>query len=529
MRWLFLCIAAGLVGCSGTVGPDDRCGDEPAPGRAPLRRLTVVEYDNTVRDIFGDATRPAERLIDPERGALNADARNITPLIAEQYLAAAEDIAGRAVEGLEGLLQWDRTTTGDAACAGQLVDRLGPRLFRRPLTAVERTELLALHGAVAAELGFEDGVRAVLEVLLQSPQFLYRLELTTGDSIARLDGYQIATRLSYFLWNTTPDPELLRAAGAGELDSDAGVELHTRRMLEHPRSERATRRFFETWLELESVEGAVKDEQIFPDFNARIAELMRRETEEFVGAVMVDNGGDWRTLVSAPWTMLNDELAAYYGVPLPGTDEFVRVDVDPAFHAGVLTQGAVLVSRDRPYETSPVHRGMFLRANLVCGDVPDVPEGLDVTPPDPDPSKTTRERLTEHRADPVCASCHDQIDPLGFTLEHFDGAGRFRATENGLPIDASGFVADSDFEGSVNGAVELAQGLMGSNEAHACFVKQWFRYAHARGEQDTDQCTIDRLTRQFRDSEFDIRELMVAVTLSDAFLYIDPTAQEARP
>lgn len=523
------------VGCQGEISdpesmrPDDPDAPPPLdcselqPGRAPMRRLTVEEYDNTIRDLLGDTTGPAARLIDDERGVSSADARLVTVLLVEQYMAAAEDVAARAIADLPGLLECDRGSVGDDECARRFIDRLGSRAFRRPIAEDEATALFELHALVASEQSYAEGIQAVVEAVLQAPAFLYRPEIVPldGEAIVRLDGYQLATRLSYFLWSTMPDEFLLEAAANGELEDDEAVAAHARRLLDDPRAEASLQRFFHHFLELDHLDGLTKDPEVFPDFQPEIAELMRQETEAFIHAVLFDPAGDrsWETLMTADWSMMNAELAAYYGVEGPSGDAFERVPLDPAHHAGLLTQGSLMATRARSYESSPVHRGMFVRGNLLCGIVPDVPENLEVDPPDPDPTLTTRERLAEHREDPMCGSCHRQIDPLGFAFEHFDGAGRFRPDENGLPIDATGLMVDSDVDGEFDGAVDLAHKLTGSAQAQACFASTLFETAQGRASGHRDGCSIEHLVSTFQGSDFDVRELMVAITQTDAFLY----------
>lgn len=516
-------------GCSAQIG--DATGQPPGrtelpldctevnPGRAPLRRLNVSEYDNTIADLLGDRSNPAARLVDEERGS--SESSIVTTLLAEQYMSAAEDVASRAMGDLSSVLECDRQASGDDTCARQFIERVGPRAYRRPFRDGEVDTLFGLFTAVRDEQTFEAGVRAVLEAILQSPNFLYRVEIpaTSADAIVRLDGYQMAARLSYLLWDSMPDETLFAGAAAGDFDTNEGVAEHARRMLSDVRAKDAVRRFFDDYLELERLDGLTKNADVFPAFNERIPELMRQETHAFVDEVIFAGDASWRTLMTAPWSMMNDELADYYGVSAPGGDAFVRVDLDPDFHVGLLTQGSVLASRARPYESSPIHRGMFVRGNLLCSIVPDVPEGLDVDPPDPDPSLTTRDRLAEHRSDPVCASCHAQIDPLGFAFEHFDGAGRFRMTENELPIDATGDIIDSDIDGAFDGAVELADRIVGSEEAQACFAARWFRFAYGRAEQEEDGCSMQSIRARFRESDFDMLELIVGLTQTDAFLY----------
>ncbi len=533
-----------LGGCRGSIsepgnlppgttgGPDAGTpvvcdGTSLRPGRAPIRRLTVGEYDNTVWDLFGDATAPATRLVDNERGELSADARSVSTLLAEQYMFAAEDVAARLTEAsaLDGALGCDRVTLGDDDCAQVFIDRVGPRAYRRPLDADESAALYALYEAGRDDGGFEVGIQLVLELMLQSPSFLYRVEIvpTDGEAVVRLDGYQLATRLSYFFWSTTPDEALLTAAEGGALDTDDGVEAEVRRLLADPRAEDVMQAFFARLLELDKLDALEKDVELFPEFDAATPELFREETRAFIREVLVDGDGSWVTLMTAPWSMMNADLAAYYGVTGPTGETFERVDLDPAHHAGLLTHGSSTATRARIYENSPVHRGMFIRGNIMCGHIPDLPEGLEVMLPPPDPTQTTRERFAAHRADPVCAACHAQLDPLGFAFEHFDAAGRFRLTENGRDIDASGELTDPEhldpetaprFE-SVTGLAAL---LVAHEDTQACFAQRWFPQAFGRASSFHDECALEVMLERFRGRDFDVRELLVAVALSETFL-----------
>ncbi len=536
LSWLLLLV---LAGCQGVItdpgispgGPGPGPGPAPVvcdsedlfPGRAPLRRLTVTEYDNTVRDLFGDTTGPAGRLVDNERGVLSADARLVTPLLAEQYMFAAEDVAGRLTDAaaLDDTIGCDRATLGDDACARDFIERTAERAYRRPIETDEIDRLYALYEAGRDDGGFEVGVQLVIEAMLQSPSFLYRVEIvpTDAEAVTRLDGYQLATRLSYFLWQTMPDEELFDAAAAGALDTDEGVEAHVRRMLDDPRAHATVQGFFHRFLELEKVEGLDKDVALFPEWTDQTPALFEQETEAFIEEVVWRGDGSWITLMTAPWSMMNADLADYYGVSGPSGDAFERVELDPQYHAGLLTQGSVLATRARTYETSPVHRGMFIRGNVMCGIIPDVPEGLEITLPDPDPDATTRERFAAHRADPYCASCHRQLDPLGFAFEHFDAAAQFRTTENDLPIDASGELTDSDNDGTFSGGVELAQMLTESERTQSCFAERWFPRAFGRGDEAQDECALTDLVDRFRAADFDVKELVVGLTLSETFLY----------
>ncbi len=538
IRSAFGATLAVLLGCTGSIsdpnnGPNPYDWPDPdpeppvvcepgeiRPGRAPLRRLTVDELDRTLEVLLGDTSRPASGVVDDERGITSADGRIMNPLLAEQYMDVAERMGAVVQADPE---RFTGCTTADAACANEFIDRFAPRAFRHPLATTERDALRTLYTDLrAAELGHSEAIGALVESMLQSPHFLYRVELPPAgtEDIVRLDGYQLASRLSYYLWGTMPDDTLFEAAASGALDTDAGVEAQARRLLAHENGQRALQGFFHHFLELEQLDELSKDAETFPDWNDETAELFRQETEAFVHAVMVEGDGRWQTLLTAPWTMVNAELAAFYGIEAPAGEGFQRVELDPEHHAGLLTHGSLMATRARTYETSPIHRGMFVQAALLCGTVPRVPDGLLVEPPDPDPSLTTRERLAEHTNNMVCNDCHSRMDPLGFAFEHFDGSGRFRATENDLPIDATGeFVATDIEDPDFDGPVELATKLLDSPQSQACFVEHWFRYGYGRSEDHEDGCTTRSLTEEFVRDGFDVRELMVRLTTTDTFLH----------
>ena len=522
-----------LMGCTGSIGDGGLPTDAPAegeqpvdcsvmrPGRAPMRRLTRNEYDNTVAFLFDDASRPATRLMDDERGVVSADARTVTTLLANQYMVTAEDVSERATEDLDALLPCDRGVDSEDACAQAFVAQTGRRAFRRPVSTDESERLMTLFQVLRDEQGFRGGVRGVIEAMLQSPAFLYRVELpaATADAIVRLDAYQLATRLAFLLWQSAPDDALLDRAEAGDLDTDAGVASVASEMLTDARAEPAIQAFFHHYLELDQLDELTKDEATFPDFNPEIAELMGQETEAFVREVLSEESGDWRTLLTADWTMLNGPLAEYYGIEGVTGDDFVRVDVDPNYHSGLLTHGSVMATRGRSNSTHPVHRGMFVRAKLLCGDVPDVPEGLVIDPPDPDPTLTYREQLVEHRSEAYCASCHALMDPLGFAFEHFGGDGRFRLDDNGLDIDATGDIVGSDVNGSFDGAPDLAQHVIASEQAQECFGGALFEFGIGRALQREDQCSVQTMMESFHDEGFDVRRLLVSLTQTEAFLH----------
>jgi len=519
------------AGCLGQiVGPDDgdtappdaRCSGELIPGPATIRRMTRWEYNNTVRDLLGDTTRPADNFVAEEESAgfqNNADAHTVSALLAEQYLEAAEGIAERATADLHGLLGCDPTDD----CVGEFVARFGERAFRRPLEPDEVDRFTELFARGRSQFDARTGVEWVLTGMLQSPHFLYRVEkgeaVEGSPGVAAVSSWEMASRLSYFLWGTMPDEELFAAARGDALRTRVQVAAQARRMLVDPRAKEIVRIFHAQWLDLELVDRIEKDPTAFPAFTEELRASMRGEIETFIDHVVWEAGGDARLLFTAPYSFVDAELAALYGVAPPEGEGHIRVDLDPGQRAGLLTSAGILALKAKTDQTSPIHRGQFVREQLLCTTLPPPPPGLVVEVPDPDPNLTTRERFARHASDPSCAGCHELMDPIGFGFEAYDGIGRWRAEENGLAIDASGEVVESDLPGPFDGAVELSNQLAQSGQVKECLVRQWFRFAYGRLETPEDACTIDTLTASFEASGNDVLDLLVELTLTDAFRY----------
>lgn len=536
-------LASALASCTGVIhdpsymqgdGPRGGPGEEltcetPEPGRSPLRRLTREELDETLLDLLGDATRPANRLLPVETvGGFsnNADVRTMSALVAEQLMALAEETAQRASADLPRLLGCDPDAEADGgdACFATFLARFGRRAYRRPLDADETARLAAVFSTSRERWGVRVGVELALEAMLMSPDFLYRVERPDPSAVAgdvvRLDPWQLASRLSYLFVGSTPDDELLDAAASGGLADAEGIETQARRLLDDPRAGDVMIRFFDEWLDLRQLEGLTKDPVLHPEYTEELAPLFREETHAFLREVLATEGGAFPLLLTADWSMMNRELAAYYGVEGPAGDAFERVELDGSRAAGILTQASFLATRAKSFETSPVHRGMFVRAGLLCGTVPPPPEGVRPIAPDPDPDLTMRERLRQHREDPNCNGCHRQMEPLGFAFEHFDAVGRWRDEENGLPVDATGEIVDSDVDGTFDGASALGERLASSRQVSDCMAQQWFRYGQGRRESaDVDACSLAQLADAFAEGGQDLRELAVALTQTDAFLF----------
>lgn len=526
-------VAAAAAGCVGEIGRPDPTGNgggggtgsvqQPScgVGPAPLRRLTNVEYDNTVRDLLGDTSKPASSFPPDENLSGFAAGAAVSPLLAELYMTAGESLAKQAVADLSKLLPCDPAAIGEAECAQAFIVDFGKRAFRRPLTADEVQQYRALYDGERKLEPFAASLELVIASLLQSPEFLYRPEVggtAAGAKRVALTPHQLASRLSYFLWQTLPDAELFARADDGSLLEPETLAAEARRMLGDPRAKDGVRSFFRQWLHLGELPAAGKSTSLYPSWNAKLASAMSQETQRFVEEVFWAGDGRLSTLLTADWTMGNAELASLYGAQAPSGTGFVKLTLNPSQRAGLLTQAGLLSVLAGAEDSSPILRGIFVREGLLCQPLPSPPEGLDIMPPDPDPNLTTRQRFAQHTADPACRDCHELIDPVGFGFEHYDAIGKYRASENGLPVDASGELTETlDANGKFDGVPELAKRLSQSAEVHACMTKQWFRFALGRAETDADACSLEHATKTFTEADGDLRELIVALVQTEAF------------
>ena len=546
--------AATFVACTGTIG-DGADGDGkggPGTGSAsdalcvqdtPLRRLTRFEYNNTVRDLLGDTTHPADILPpEEEAGGFNnqASALTVSDLLAEQYLKVAEDISERATADVGALVPGCDPVADASGCADAFIADFGSKAFRRPISAAETTRLRALYDAAIADPdqgSFSDGIELVIQAVLQSPSFLYRPEFGTLDSqidktdVVRLSSWEMATKLSYMLWNTMPDPALFAAAEADELQTVEQVEAQARRMLANDKAKDAIRNFHEQWLQLSHIESLSKDTTLYPAYSDELRPLWKQEIERFIEHVILEDDGSLRTLLTADYSFMNSELAAFYGQDVVGTvsgSEFVKVDVDGSRRAGILTQAALMASHAHPTQSSPVFRGKFVRDQLMCDGLPPPPDNLNIIAPELEPDATTREVYEPIGDNPDCKGCHDLMNPIGFLFEHYDAMGVWRDMENNKPINATAeVVATDDMNGSYTGAVELAQAMAESTQIAECVTSQWFRFSYNRTVTEDDACLVDDLNEQFVTSNFNIRELLVQLTLTNTFRMrhiVDPDA-----
>jgi hypothetical protein len=548
---LVLSMAGSMAvgGCTGQIGdPAETSGAESQGGPAPvglvsdcttlspgpstLRRLTRFEYNNTVSDLLGDTTGPASRF-PPEEQSLGFDndttVLRVPTLLAESYVTAAQDLTDRSLTDVARFTGCDPAVlagnaVSEQACAATFITSFGQRAFRRPLLTDERARMLSVYQTARAQLDFKGAIGTVMETVLLAPQFMYRVEfgknVANQPGIEAVDSWGIASRLSYFLWGSMPDAALFDAARAGALQTREQVRAQAERMFDNPRTHVVVRHFHDYWLELLNIDGQGKDPAVFPDYNAQIGSLLRRQTEAFAEHVYFDPRGDLTGLLTAPFNMMNETLAKYYGVTGPVGDQFVKLDLDPARNAGLLTQGSITSWNATANRTHPILRGKFVREKLLCNALPNPPDNIvDNRGSVNNPNATERERLAAHRNNASCAACHTLMDPIGFGLENFDASGRWRNLEGGKPVDASGEITGTDVAGPFVGPIELAKKLAQSQDVEKCLVSNWSLFAKGRPETKEDACGTQSLVQQFRTSGRNLRELLLSMTATDAFLY----------
>jgi hypothetical protein len=503
-------------GSSGDTGEPDACLD-PGVAAQPLRRLTRAQYRNIARDVLGLVV-DVESLDDDEKAGpfdsnSSAPVSNVT---VEQYRLLAESLATAAMDRVDELVACNPAEQG---CDATFIRDIGRLLYRRTLTQAEVATYLGLF---ARGDDFPNGARLVLQAMLQSPVFLYQLELSlpdAGEGVVELERPELASRLSFFLWNSGPDRALLDAADAGELDSADGLRTHAERLLADTRAREAIANFHLQWLAVDDLPTLLKDEAVYPQFDEELRAAMADEARRFAQVVILQGDGKLETLLTAPYSYIDGPLFGLYGVAEPGGhDPGQRVDLDPTKRAGVLTQAAFLATHAHANQSGPIQRGAAIRTNFLCDPPPPPPPTANAVPPSPDPDATTRELFEAHTENPECAACHVLIDGIGLGFEGYDGVGAYREQENGLAVDQSGeLVGTDDIDGEFDGVVELAAELAKSQQVRECVARQWFRYAFGRIEGDGDACSLDVLDTAFADSDGDIRELLIGIVQTDAF------------
>lgn len=522
-------VAGSGNGSGGATQPEVTCA-VPIPGAAPIRRLTRFELNNTLRDLLDDTTRSGDRLPPELKGnGFSNDAASLTTsrVLVDAYRTVADELAATATKdatALAKLTTCDVAAQGEEACARAFVAEFGTKAFRRTPSEAESAALYGIYVVGKQGATHASGLQAVIRMVLQSPQFLYRVEIgvaVPGKPVWRPTSNEMATRLSYLLWGSLPDARLLGVAAQNLLETPDQVAAQAELMLQDPRAREVLRHFTNTLYGIGGLDGLERTAEAFPTFNTELGPLFRQETERFIEDVVWNGAGDFATLFNAPYTFVNGPLAAFYGLPGVTGDAFQRVERDPARRLGLLTHASVLASTTPGSRNNPVVRGKFVFEEVLCGHVPSPPVGLNVKEPPADPTRTTRERFSAHREQEPCKSCHVMLDPIGYGLENFDGVGLWRDTEIGKPIDASGELPQGvDAAGPFVGPAELAKKIASSQDARNCFADKWLSFAYGRVPGDQDACSKHQLETAFREANGNVKALLLAAARTDAFLYL---------
>jgi hypothetical protein len=506
----------------------------------PIRRLSDEQYRNVIGDLFG-APLAAPLLVgskfpptvikagfagDANANVVNTDQSNAIEDNADRIattILASPDKYLRAL--LPCTLPATYSDTQVDACVAPFITKFGQRAYRRPLTANELALARRVYDAVKPSQGAIAGWVSVVQYFVQAPATLYRVERGAGAAsvagLIKLTGYEMATRLSFLFLNGAPDTALLDAAAAGTLSTPAQVAAQARRLMQDPRFIDAMGAFHRDWLHVFELGVTAKDPTAFPDFTPEVQASLLAENTELGRAVFADPAASIRSLLVAPAVPVNATLAKYYGVTAPGATATAWVPAAVSHRSGLLTSGAVMAALSKSNRSNPIHRGVFIRTAVMCDTLPGLPANVDTAGPLQDTAglATARLRLAPLTARADCKGCHVQINPSGFALENYDGAGKWRDQESGSAIDPSGSLDMGSGLVTFSTPADFLSQLAGTDKVRDCYSLQWLRAALGRLEAPEDSCSIATMKSAVVKSHGDLRELLVALTQTDAFLY----------
>ncbi len=522
-------------GGSGDDGPgvdDAGPADElPAPSTR-LFRLTHEQWENTIQDLFylPEPTGFAvDFRTDPSVGGFvfdnNAATLEVDQALWQSYQRAAVQV-GELVTSDPALLAALLPPDGGdpTARAQQFVQEFGARAYRRPLEAAELTELTALFETAPplyTDLEpFAAGVRLAIETVLQSPHFIYRVEISNdvAGGVIPLGEYELAQRLSYFLWNSMPDDELFDAAADASLADADGLADQARRMLDDVRARSVVEHFHDQVFEVERFQNAAPAPAFYEDVPANLGDLATEEHHRFIEDVVFERGGGIAELLTSNETFVNDEVARIYGIEGDFGPEFTRATVDANERGGLLTQLGFLVANSTTANSDPIHRGVFVAKRLACMKIAAPPDGVPPVPPAE--GRSNRQTVEDHTEQPgtSCVGCHITIiNPFGFAFEHYDALGAYRLEDNTHPVDASATVPLGDDGVAINGAVELSQALAASPVVHACYLQHWVEFAFGRAVAPADAAFTSRVGEASQAGDMPVRDLLTEIVTSNAF------------
>jgi mono/diheme cytochrome c family protein len=500
------------------------CNGEKDPGSVTIRRLNRAEYNNTIRDLLGIAFQPADDFPQDDVGYgfdNIGDVLSLPPLLMEKYLTAAEKIVAKVMASPEARKRLFIVTTQNEASAQQILERFASRAYRRPVRRDEVQRLLRFVAMAEKNRdGFDTGIGLAVQAVLVSPHFLFRVEMDrrpdNPKAIHPVTDYELASRLSYFLWSSMPDDELFDLARDRKLHQPDVLEKQVRRMLKDRRSRALVDNFAGQWLQLRTLKEFKPDPDLFPGFDEKLREAMLKETELFFENVIREDRGIL-DFIDSDYTFVNERLAKHYGLSGVKGEEFRRVSLTGTPRGGILTQAAVLSVTSNPTRTSPVKRGKWILENILGTPPPPPPPGVEELKDDKEAvlSGSLRQRMEQHRANPNCATCHQRMDPLGFGFENFDAIGGWRTKEGKHAIDPSGELPNGQ---AFKGPVELRTILKARREAFArCLAEKLLTYALGRGVERFDRCALDEIVKSAAKDEYKFSRLVFDIVKSDPF------------
>ncbi len=509
---------------------DFDCGTISRPGRVTMRRLNRAEYNNTIRDLTGLDLKLADDFPsdDVGNGFDNiGDVLSIPPILMEKYLDAANRIAVAVLDDPAARERVFPLTPKDGKNQEEVIqvaranaDAFATRVFRRPITAEESERLFALmRAAWDADASPDEIMRTLITALLASPHFIYRVETDDPasfvDGVRALDDYELASRLSYFLWSSMPDQPLFEAAAQGQLQTPEQLASQARRMLADPKSQALVNNFAGQWLQLRDLENLSPDPQLFASFDNQLRRSMRRETELLFGNIMSENRSILE-LLNADYTFVDERLAAHYGIEQVAGEEFRKVDLQGR-RRGVLMHASILLLTSNPTRTSPVKRGKWVLDNLLAEPPPPAPPNVPELGEAGETLGTLRQRMEQHRADPNCAVCHTKMDALGFGLENFDAIGSWRDADGRDKIDASGELPGGRVFSS---PVELVQILAEDKkqEFTRCVASKMLTFALGRGLTVADRCSVSTIVNRLTENDYRFVTLVESIVTSPPFM-----------
>ncbi len=503
------------------------------PGPSPMKLLSRSQYLNSVRDLVGAVSGLDTALgTSANASAFGLVQPDVAQVDLENYRNAATAVAAAVVANATQLNQLAPCAASAVKrdCAKTFVTTFGARAYRAPVTDAADLENHLKLFDVGAKVSYAHGIELLIQGVLQAPRFLYRVEIGTGEKVSdlavKLTPYELASRLSFSVWDTMPDAKLTQAATSGTLATKDGVAAQLTWMLQDDKGKTMVRRFLENWMHLPDLDAATKDATLFPQWSSgTLKSSLKAQASTFFDDLLANQGGKLANLLTSNTVFVNKDLGSYYG--MTGGDTFTAAQRTDGATSGILTLPAFLALMAKPSESSPIYRGKFVREQMLCQLLPAPPANIPKAP-DVTPGVSTRERLKEHETNASCSGCHQLMDPIGFGFENYDAVGKYRTIDGSGPVDASGkIIGTGEIDGDFNGVGELGQKLSQSETVRQCMARQWFRFALARFEQPVDDCSMKGLLDTFEAAGSDLNTLPKAIVLSDAFQYRHPVDSEA--